>query len=192
MSCDLAVDVNGNPHLLTTICNGNNGYSVVYSQAHRMFDITLQSGFWVAYDVSNVICRKGTRTSPNQITQIWPRSSRDRRTEPNCFSWTDNTAYSLVGNQTPNLFGRGLMLPAVTGPLWKILPDVCYHFGFYHCSVWRQALGAIKYRLQSARCLRSFNQQPWPALVCNFNFLDNVTYSVSGVYHCAAGLQLSV
>ncbi len=181
---DLAVDVNGNPHLLTTICNGNNGYSVVYSQAHRMFDITLQSGFWVAYDVSNVLAGRGTwGTSPNQITQdMAPQLSRSADGTKLFFSWTDNTAYTLgQANQTPNLFGRGL---DVTSGNWTAVKNLtgCNATISGSIIVPHVAPEALEpsstvYKVPAVYGVLTNSLDP--ALVCNFNFLDNVTYSVS-------------
>lgn len=49
---DLTVDVNGDPHLFTTICNGNNAYAIFLVEWHHMFDITSHNGVWNAIDVA--------------------------------------------------------------------------------------------------------------------------------------------
>ncbi len=107
---DLAVDVNGNPHLFTTLCNGNNGYSVFYGSTHRMFDITQLNGVWNAYDIANVNAGRGIYgTSTNTVSMdMEPQISRTADGTRLFFSWTDNSTYILgAANQTPNLFARG-------------------------------------------------------------------------------------
>lgn len=181
---DLAVDVNGNPHLFTTICNGNNAYSVIYSQAHRLFDITLKSGMWVASDVSNVLAGRGTwGTSPNQIFQdMAPQLSRSADGTKLFFSWSDNTSYTLgQANQTPNLFGRAL---DITSGNWTLVKNftgcnatIAGSIVVPHASPEALEPSSTVYKVPTVYGVLTNSLDP--ALVCNFTFLDNVTYSVS-------------
>lgn len=106
---DLVVDVNGNPHLLTTICTGNNGYSVLYGSWHHMFDITQINGVWGAYDIANVQAGRGSwGVSPNIATMdMAPQAARSADGSKLFFTWSDNTTYTLgAANQNPNFYGR--------------------------------------------------------------------------------------
>ncbi|MCC6370910.1 MAG: T9SS type A sorting domain-containing protein [Bacteroidia bacterium] len=180
---DLTVDVNGNPHLFTTICNGSNAYGVYYTQWHHVYDITMKNGLWVAYDVANVMAGRGTfGTSPNITTQdMSPQVSRSADGTKVFFTWTDNSSYTLgQANQTPNLFGKGYN---VTNNTWTSLKD------FSSCN--SSVAGQIMVPHVAAEVLEPVTNQfklaPVygvmtsldPALTANFNFLDNVTFSTS-------------
>lgn len=181
---DLTVDVNGNPHLFTTICNGTNAYSVLYSAWHRMYDITLRNGLWVAHEVANVLAGRGNfGTSPNITSQdMAPQASRSSDGTKLFFSWTDNSSYTLgQANQSPNFFSRGYN---VSNNTWTPIKD------FSSCNT--NAAGAIYVPHVAAEVLEPsssvfklapiygvFTSNSDPALVCNFNFLDNVTFSIS-------------
>jgi len=107
---DLTVDINGNPHFFTTVCNGNNAYSVYYTSWHHMFDITSYNGVWNAYDISNVNAGRGTwGVNPNAVTlDMAPQISRTPDGTKIFYSWSDNTTYTLgAANQSPNLFAKG-------------------------------------------------------------------------------------
>ena len=120
---DLTVDVNGNPHLFTTICNGSNAYGVLYTQWHHMYDITQKNGLWVAYDVANVQAGRGQwGTSPNITTQdMAPQVARSEDGTKVFFTWTDNSTYSLgQANLSPNLYGKAYNVTANT---WTPIKD---------------------------------------------------------------------
>ncbi len=178
---DLTVDVNGNPHLFTTICNGTNNYSVLYTAWHHMYDITLRNGLWVANDVANVLAGRGQwGTSPNITTQdMAPQVSRSQDGTKIFFSWTDNSNYTLgQANQTPNLFTRGYN---VSNNTWTPTKD------FSSCNT--GAAGFMYVPHVAAEVLEPssgvFKIAPVygvltnndPALVCDFRFLDNSTFS---------------
>jgi hypothetical protein len=180
---DLTVDANGNPHLFTTICNGTNAYSVLYTAWHHMYDITLRNGLWVANDVGNVMAGRGQwGTSPNITTQdMAPQVSRSQDGTKIFFSWTDNSTYTLgQANQSPNLFTRGYN---VTNNTWTPIKD------FSSCNT--GAAGLILSPHVAAEVLEPstgvFKIAPVygvltnndPALVCDFKFLDNGTFSTS-------------
>ena len=181
---DLTVDVNGNPHIFTTICNGTNAYSVLYTAWHHMYDITLKNGLWVAYDVANVLAGRGTwGTSPNTISQdMAPQVARSVDGTKIFFSWSDNSTYTLgQANQSPNFFSKGYN---VTNNTWTPIKD------FSSCNtglngnilvphVAAEVLepSSSVYKLAPVYGVLLTNSDP--ALVCGFNFLDNVTFSTS-------------
>lgn len=180
---DLVVDVNGNPHMLTTICNGSNAYGVFYNQWHHMFDITQSSGLWVAYDLANVSAGRGTwGTSPNQFSQdMAPQAARSADGTKLFFTWTDNSTYTAgQANLSPNLFGKAYNVSTNT---WTQVKD------FTACNV--SVAGSIIVPHVAPEVLEPstnvFKLAPVygimtssdPLLTANFNFLDNVTFSTS-------------
>jgi hypothetical protein len=181
---DLVVDVLGNPHLLTTICNGNNGYSVLYGSWHHMFDITQINGVWGAYDISNVNAGRGTwGISPNIATMdMAPQAARSADGSKLFFTWSDNANYMLgANNQTPNLFGRAF---DVLQNKWTPIKD------FTSCNPATNGLilfphlapevlepAANVYKLASV--YGEYTVPNDPLLTANFKFLDNLIFSVS-------------
>jgi hypothetical protein len=180
---DLTVDVNGNPHLFTTICNGSNAYGVFYTQWHHMYDITQKNGLWVAYDVANVQAGRGQwGTSPNIVTQdMAPQVARSEDGTKVFFTWTDNSTYSLgQANQTPNLFGRAYNVTANT---WTPIKDFTSCSSTINGSIIVPHLAAEvlepatnQFKLAPVYGIMTTND---PILTANFNFLDNVTFSTS-------------
>jgi hypothetical protein len=181
---DLVVDVLGNPHLLTTICTGNNGYSVLYGSWHHMFDITQINGVWGAYDIANVNAGRGSwGVSPNIATMdMAPQAARSADGSKLFFTWSDNANYLLgANNQTPNLFGRAF---DVLQNKWTPIKD------FTSCNPATNGLILFPhlapevlepapnvYKLASV--YGEFTVPNDPLLPSNFKFLDNLIFSVS-------------
>jgi hypothetical protein len=182
---DLTVDVNGDPHLFTTICNGTNAYSVLYGQWHHMYDITLSDGLWVAYDVSNVLAGRATwGTAPNSASQdMSPQAARSADGTKVFFTWADNTNYTLGNaNALPNLFGRAYN---VVSKNWTPVKDFtsCNSVTqnkilFPHLApeVLEPSSGVFKLAPVYAEFQSPSSD---PALPSNFKFLDNVTFAAS-------------
>lgn len=181
---DLAVDINGNPHMLTTLCNGNNAYAVFFGSTHRMFDITQLNGVWNAYDIANVNAGRGTwGIAPNAITMdMQPQITRSSDGKKLFFNWTDNTTYTLgQANQTPNLKSRAF---DVTTNNWTLVKD------FTSCNVGLNGLILFPHvatevleptptTYKMASVFAEFTLPNDPVNVANFKFLDNTTYSAS-------------
>ena len=182
---DLVVDVNGNPHLLTTICNGNNGYSVLYANWHHMFDITQVNGVWAAYDIANVNAGRGVfGIAPNQATQdMTPQAARTADGTKLFFTWTDNATYTLgAANQTPNLFAKAF---DVVQNKWTNVKDFTScnattngKIYFPHLAPEVLEPNATTFKLASVYGEFSTPAND-PLLTSNFKFLDNTTFASS-------------
>ncbi|MDP3556803.1 MAG: T9SS type A sorting domain-containing protein [Bacteroidota bacterium] len=179
---DLSVDINGNPHLLTTLCNGNNAYALYFTSTHRMFDITQYNGIWNAYDIANVNAGRGGwgPVTTNSVTMdMEPQISRTADGKKIFFSWTDNTTYTLgAANQAPNLKSRAF---DVTTNRWTNVKD------FTSCNVALNGLilfphvatevlepTATSFKLASVYA--EFTVANDPGQPTNFKFLDNATF----------------
>jgi PKD repeat protein len=105
---DLTVDKLGNPHVITTICNGNNAYAVFFSSAHHVFDITRENGIWNAVDLANVQAGRTTfGTSPNVVSyDSEPQASRTDDGSKVFFTWVGSEPALTLGgtNPSPNLW----------------------------------------------------------------------------------------
>jgi PKD repeat protein len=108
---DLTVDVNGNPHAVTTVCNGNNAYAVFFTQWHAIVDITMSNGVWNPVILRNVYRGRGTwGTAPNQVTlDMEPQAARTADGTKVFFTWCDADSSVLLAtaDQNPNLYGKG-------------------------------------------------------------------------------------
>jgi PKD repeat protein len=104
---DLTVDVNGIPHALMCIGNGNNGYAVFFGNTHHMFDITQEHGLWNAIDLGVVNAGRNTfGTAPNTlIMDMEPQASRTDDGTKVFFTWAGSDAVPVA--LSPNLFGCG-------------------------------------------------------------------------------------
>lgn len=104
---DLTVDVNGNPHAIMCIGNGNNAYAIFYTLAHHMFDITQEHGLWNAVDLGVVNAQRNTfGISPNTlIMDMEPQAARTDDGTKVFFTWTGSDPSPLP--LSPNLFGCG-------------------------------------------------------------------------------------
>lgn len=180
---DLVVDVNGNPHVITTV-GGASNYNFSYISWHHMYDITLKSGLWVAYDLGNVQGSPFTMgVSPNVATQ-WqtPQASRTADGTKVFFTWTDNSTYLLGAvNSSPQLYGKAFN---VINSTWTQTKDFSSCNGivagkvfFPHISpeVLEPSPGVFK--------IPTVYGEPSvandPNVVANFKFLNNITFSTA-------------
>lgn len=180
---DIVVDVNGNPHILTTVGNSS-GYVFNYGLWHHMYDITLKSGLWVAYDLGNVNCGPnlfGAGATTFSQTQS-PQASRSADGTKIFFQWTDNSSSSLGAvNSTPDLFGKAYN---VTNDTWTPTKN------FTSCN--STCAGKIIFPKCAAEALEP-NSTTYlvPTMYgepnvtndldqqANFRYLNNITYSTS-------------
>lgn len=180
---DLTVDINGNPHLITTLCNGNNGYSVYYGSTHHIFDITQLNGVWNAYDVANVNTGRGGwgPIVTNSVTMdMQPQISRTADGKKIFYSWTDNSTYTVgAANQSPNLMSKGY---DVQTNKWTPVKD------FTSCNaalngtilfphLAEEVLEPTATSFQLASIYAEFSVANDPGQVSNFKFLSNTIFN---------------
>jgi hypothetical protein len=180
---DLTVDAAGEPHLLTTIANGNNGYAIFFAQWHHMFDITRTNGLWNALDVANVQGGRGTfGIAPNTATMdMTPQISRSANGNIIFYGWTDNSTYILgAANQTPNLFVRGYN--TVTDQ-WTSVRDVTScnvttNGAAFFPKMASELLEPVsgQYKIAALVGIMTSND---PALLANFRFLNNLIFTTA-------------
>ncbi len=179
---DLAVDVNGSPHLFTTLCNGNNAYAVYFGSTHHMFDITSLNGVWNAYDVANVNAgRGGWGTIPtNSVTMdMEPQISRTSDGKKVFYTWVNNSTYTLgAANQLPNFFSRGF---DVTVNKWTNIKDFTSCNGamnglilFPHLA--SEVLEPVAGTYKLAAVYGELTVANDPGTTSNFKFIDNATF----------------
>ncbi len=178
---DLVVDVNGEPHFITTICNGNNAYAVFFGQWHAIADITWHRGLFNVRLLNSVNGGRATwGTAPNTVTMDQnPVASRTADGTKVFFSWTDNSTYTLgQANQTPNLFGRAF---DAVNRTWTATRDftscnIAMNGTIIHpkiaCEVLEPSSG--NYKLAGVYNIMTGND---PLLACNFRFMDNITWT---------------
>lgn len=178
---DLEVDVNGEPHLFSAICNGNNAYAVFYGQWHHMLDITKTGGLWSVTDISNVNAGRGTwGVSPNATTMdMAPQLARSADGTKLFYGWADNSTYTTgQANQSPNLFVRGF---DVTTRLLTTVRDVTtcqptlMNQAFYPKFA-QELLEPVSGQYKIAAVTGIFTSND-PALVANFRFIDNLVFT---------------
>lgn len=176
---DLIVDVNGNPHIVTSLGNSSS-YIFNYSQWHHMYDITLKNGLWVAYDLGNALA--GQYTPATGASQwLSPQAARTADGTKIFCLWTDNTSYSLGGaNSSPDLFGKAFN---VTSGQWTPTKN------FSSCNA--TAAGKIFFPHVAQEVLEPSSTSflvPTiygemtsndPNFLANFKYLDNVSFSTS-------------
>jgi Secretion system C-terminal sorting domain len=178
---DLTVDANGEPHLFTTVCNGNNAYAIFFSSWHAMFDITYHLGMWNAIEVATTNAGRATwGIAPNTATMDnQPMVSRSPDGTKIFFAWADNTSYILgQANLTPNLFSKAYH---VNTHNWTVVRD------FTSCNV--GTAGQIifpklaaevlvpssgQYKMAVTHAIMTGND---PINVANFRFLNNLTWA---------------
>lgn len=181
---DLTVDVNGNPHLLTTVCNGNNAYAVFFTSWHHMFDITQLNGVWNAVDIANVQAGRGTWSiTPNVSTMdMAPQVARTADGTKIFYTWSDNATYILgQANQNPNMFSKAF---DVVANKWTPIKDftscnagIAGRILFPHMAEEVLEPTATSYKFASV--YGEFTVPNDPGLVSNFRFLDGTTYIAS-------------
>lgn len=179
---DLVVDVNGNPHMITTV-GSSSGYVFNYNAWHHMYDITMKDGMWVAVDLGNVNGSPYAFGVTTFATQ-WqaPQASRSKDGTKLFFTWTDNSSYSLGSpNSTPDLFGKAYN---VTTDTWTQTKN------FTSCNI--NTAGKILFPHIAAEVLEPtsssyliptvYGEPSLPNnldVAANFKYLDNVTFSSS-------------
>lgn len=180
---DLIVDVNGNPHIISTVGSAaNNIFN--YSAWHHMFDFTISNGVWVAHDLGNV--NGGAFTfgiSPNFAT-MWqaPQAARSADGTKLFFTWTDNASYSLgTGNSMPDIFGKAYN---VTTGQWTPTKNfsacntaINGRILFPHIAAEVLEPSASSWKLAGVFGVPSVTNDL--GAVANFYFLDNMSFSVS-------------
>ncbi len=181
---DLVVDVNGNPHLVTTICYGTGAYAVQYTQTHRMYDITMQNGLWVARDIASVQAGRGTFGATPNITTLdmSPQAARSADGTKVFFSWVDNTNYTLgQANQTPDLFSRAY---DVTQNKWTNIKNfsscnMATSGKMFYTHLASEVLEPSSGMYKIAPVYAEFTSGTDPALQSNFKFLDGCTFAIA-------------
>lgn len=181
---DLTVDVNGNPHLLTTVCNGNNAYAVFFTSWHHMFDITQLNGVWNAVDIANVQAGRGTwSVTPNVTTMdMAPQIARTADGTKIFYTWSDNSTYTLgQANQSPNMFSKAF---DVVNNKWTPIKDftscnagIAGKILFPHVAEEVLEPTATSYKFASV--YGEFSVLNDPGQVSNFRFLDGTTYATT-------------
>jgi hypothetical protein len=180
---DLVVDVNGNPHIVTTLGMAS-GYTFNYNQWHHMYDITMKNGLWVAYDLGNVNGASYLFTSSGGNITAFQNAQASRSADGTrvFFMWTDNSSYSLGSpNNTPNLFGKACN---VTNGSWTPTKD------FTSCN--STANGKVIFPHSAAEALEPSSSSYYVPSVygdaatpydistaVNFKLLDNITFATS-------------
>jgi len=125
---DLSVDVNGNPHLLTTIGSGTE-YSI-QAAGYGVWDITYDPNAiagcnWKGIHLADINTLRGTFTgdNPAQTMDNRPLISRSEDANKLFFFWTESDAAFLgsTDNDIPNLFSRAIdVVQGKITPLYNI------------------------------------------------------------------------
>lgn len=179
---DLTVDVYGNPHMLTTLCNANNAYAVYFGSTHHMFDITSQHGVWTGYDVSNVQAGRGTwGVGTNTVSMdMAPQAGRSADGSKVFFAWSDNTTYTLgAANTSPNLKSRSY---DVVQKMWTNVKDFTSCNGtmngvIYFPHIAEEVLEPSATQWKMAGVYGEYTSGTDPASVCNFRYMNNLIYN---------------
>ncbi len=180
---DLTVDKNGSPHMLTTICNGNNGYSVYFGFTHHVYDITSLSGVWTAYDLGNVNAGRGGwgPSTTNTVTMdMQPQISRTSDGSKIFFCWTDNTTYTLgAANQAPNLKGCALDMNAMKMTNIKDFTSCngAINGLVYFPHIASEVLEPSTTSFKLAGAYAAFTTPNDPGVTSNLKFLDNLIFN---------------
>ncbi|MFA7273062.1 MAG: PKD domain-containing protein [Crocinitomicaceae bacterium] len=117
---DLTVDVLGNPHALVCIGSNPSSYSIYFTQAHHMFDITQENGLWNAIDLGDVPGQRNTLgIAPNTLSMdMEPQVSRTDDGTKVFFTWSGSDLFPLAN--APNLFGSAY---DVVNRKWTTMKD---------------------------------------------------------------------
>lgn len=195
---DLTVDVNGNPHALMPVCNGNNAYAVYFTLWHAMVDVTLENGIWNPVVLRNVYRGRGTwGTSPNQVTQdMEPQIARTADGTKIFYAWSDadSSVLQATADQSPNLFAKAY---DVVARKWT---DA---FNFTGCNAtWN---GKIYFPKMAETVLSNTGNYKLPIVFAefgsgndpinpaNFHYLDSIYFAPSefSINQCQAVVSLS-
>lgn len=184
-AADLTVDVNGNPHLFTTVGFSNNTYGINYNAWHHVYDITQINGLWTAYDVANIKGSSASYAGSNSSTvsqEATPQVSRSADGNVVFFGWTDNTSYSLgSANFSPNFFGKGFNVVQNKWTQTKDFSSCNFNTAgkmlFPHLAEDVLEPSASVYKL--APVYAEFVVSGDPDQITNFKFLDNATFNAT-------------
>lgn len=180
---DLTVDINGNPHIITTVGSATN-YIFNYSAWHHMFDITLRNGLWVAHDLGNVNGAPNTFGNTANVATQWLASQAARSADGTklFFTWTDNANYALGSpNALPDLFGKAYN---VTTNSWTQTKNFTACNAALAGRMWFPHIApeVLEPTASSWKIAGVFSQPSIPndlGSVANFYFLDNLTFASS-------------
>lgn len=179
---DLVVDVNGNPHYVTTMGNSSS-YAFNYSLWHHMFDITLKNGLWVAYDLGNVNCSSYLRGVTTTFEQAQaPQACRSADGTKVFFTWTDMGGASLgSGNVSPDLYGKGFNVSTgnwtQTKNFTSCNANAAGKMIFPHCAAEALEPNSTTYLVPTMYGEPSVTNDL--DQIANFRYLDNVTFTTS-------------
>jgi PKD repeat protein len=195
---DLTVDVNGNPHALMPVGNGNNAYAIFFANWHAMVDVTMIDGVWNPVVLRDVYRGRGSwGTAPNAVTQdMEPQVSRTADGTKVFFTWTDadSAVVLATANQSPNLYGKAY---DVTTRKWTS------SYNFTSCNVtWNGKLLFPKmaetvlsntgnYKLPIV--FAEFTTGNDPISATNFHYLDSIWFAPSDFVtnQCTAAVNLA-
>ena len=182
---DLTVDVNGDPHLMTCVSDGDGTYAIYIGGAwHHMYDITYKTSnsTWLANDIANI--NSTYSTGINGYNWDWhPTIARTADGTKLFFNWTDSDPNLFgigVANDYPNLYSKGFN---VSNNTWTNVRE------FTSCNPNTNNL--IIYPKIAAEVLQPSNNQYKmagvytnlingdPASEVNFSFLDNLIWNNS-------------
>jgi hypothetical protein len=189
---DLTVDANGYPHLLTTILNGDNAYSVYFTGGiwHEMYDVTINPislGF-AAYDIAplNSTRATGLYGSGTGTTYNWdfrPMISRTADGSKIFYNWIDSDPL-IVGignpNDVPNLYSKALDVASMTWTNIKNFTacnpslDGMIYFPKMAAEVLQPSSGI--YKMAAVYTINTNNDFEMPV---DLNFIDNLTWNNS-------------
>ena len=187
---DLTVDANGNPHLLTTILNGDNGYVVFFGSGFwkEMYDITFNQSLqsFVAYDIApvNSVRSSGIPGSVTGSVYAWdlrPMISRTADGSKIFYNWVDSDPLIVgVGGQNdyPNLYSKAINIASMTFTNIRNFTacnpsiDGQVYFPKIAAEVLQPSSGV--YKMAGVYTILTNGDMEGPA---NFNFLDNLTWN---------------
>ncbi|MBA3900736.1 MAG: hypothetical protein H0X62_11090, partial [Bacteroidetes bacterium] len=123
---DLAVDVNGNPHFLTSVNNGpGTGYSV-FAANQKLYDITHDGTQWQADFVADLATHRGFFGVNSVSHDNRPQISMTDDGTKIFYSWVDSDPpVSGTANNQPNLFARGRDIVTGNWTCSKKMSTVC-------------------------------------------------------------------
>ena len=195
----LTVDVNGNPHALMSVGNGNNAYAIFLGNWHAMVDLTISDGFWNPVIIRNLYRGRATwGTAPNTVTQdSEPQASRTADGTKVFFTWSDadSSVALATAEQSPNLYGAAY---DVNTKLWTDVYD------FTSCN----ATWAGKARFPKAAetvltasgnykvavVFAEFGLNDDPINPANFHYMDSVYFTPSdfSIPQCSANVSIAI